>query len=139
MKTTILAIMAIISTCGIAGASDSDLGTRQAKAAEFERQADWKLHFANWDDLAVYSAPVTNGPVVTTHMIPVKNITEAIRRAPSRKDLAVVIISHRFHSHFDKQTGKKQINQLSETIKKSGFEQVVLLSETSVGNLTIEE
>ena len=38
-----------------------------------------------------------------------------------------------------RKSGKKQIDQLTETIRKSGFKKVVLLSETSVGNLPREE
>jgi hypothetical protein len=125
--------------CTLAVADDADLNERRTKAARYESQADWRLHFEDWDKLAVFGAPTTNGAVVTTEMIKAKDITEALAKAGEKKDLAVIIVSHRFHSHYAKDAGEKQLDKLSGRVRQVGFTRVVFLSETAVGNLPMKE
>ena len=134
-----ISLMALGFVGTLAVADDADLNERRAKAARYERQADWRLHFEDWDKLAVFGAPSTNGAVVTTEMIKVKDIAEALAKAGEKKELAVIIVSHRFHSHYAKDTGEKQLDTLSERIRLAGFKRVVCLSETAVGNLPMKE
>jgi hypothetical protein len=138
-RLTHIFLMALGFAATLAVADDADLKERRAKAARDEMQADWRLHFEDWDKLAVFGAPSTNGAVVTTEMIKAKDIAEALAKVGKKKDLAVIIVSHQFHSHYAKDAGEKQLDTLSERIRRSGFTRVVFLSETAVGNLPMKE
>jgi hypothetical protein len=135
----VIFLMVLGFTGTLAVADDAGLNERRTKAARYESQADWRLHFEDWDKLAVFGAPTTNGAVVTTEIIKAKDITEALTKAGEKKDLAVIIVSHRFHSHYAKDAGEKQLDKLSERVRHAGFTRVVFLSETAVGNLPMRE
>ena len=140
MNTKILAAaMAVFTMAILAVAGDAQLDERRAKASQYESQADWKLQFEDWNTLAVCGKPETNGAVVTIHMIKAKDVTEALALAPAKKDLAVIIVSHRFHGHYTKDEGEKQLDTLADMIRKTGFTRIVFLSETEVGNLVRRE
>lgn len=138
-RQTIVGLLVLLCLGAVAVADDRELNEQRAKAAEFERQADWKLQFEDWDKLAVYGKPETNGAVITVHMIEVKDLVEALNLASSKKNLAVVILRNRFHWRYAEPEGDKQIDTLSEKIKQSGFKRVVFLTETAVGNLVRRE
>jgi hypothetical protein len=70
-RLMVIFLMALGFVGTLAVADDADLNERRTKAARCERQADWRLHFEDWDKLAVFGAPSTNGAVVTTEMIKV--------------------------------------------------------------------
>lgn len=111
----------------------------RAAAARYEAQADWKLYFTDWDTMAVYGSPETNGAVTTVRMMKAKDIAEAIALAPAKKELAVVIISPGFHDHYAGEDAKRQHQSLAGKIRQAGFKQTVFLSETSVGSFPMRE
>lgn len=134
----VIAIM--LNLTAVAFAGDADLNERRTKAAQYERQADWRLQFEDWDKLAVFGSPTANGAVVTIHMSKAKDITEALASIPAKRDLAVVVVSHRFHGHYGEMADReKQLDALSAKIRQAGFKRVVLVSETAVGHLLRKE
>lgn len=128
-----------LSVSMFAAAGDAQLNERRAKAADYESQADWKLRFVNWDTMAVYGPPQTNGTLVTIDMTNAKDITAALALAPAKKDQAVVVVSPGFHDHYAKDEGDKQLDMLAEKIAKAGFKRIVFLSEAAAGNFVMRQ
>jgi len=138
-RLMIICAMLVLSSGTFALANDTDLNERRARGTRYEAQADWSLHFEDWDKLGVIGMPTTNRAGVTIQTTKVKDIVEALAKAGEKKDLAVIIVSNQFHSHYAKDAGEKELDTLSERVRQAGFKRVVFLSETAVGNLPMRE
>lgn len=132
-------VMVALSASVFAEVNHAEMNESRNRGARYEAQADWRLYFENWDKLGIIGAPFTNGAVITAHTTQVKSIADALAQAIEKKDLAVIIVSHRFLNHYSKDDGERQLDVLSEKIRQAGFKRVVFLSETQVGNLPRRE
>ena len=111
----------------------------RSRAADFKRKADICIHFENWDKVRVYGEPVTTGKLTTVESKEIKNLDEFLESFAGSKKLAVVEVSHRFHTHYSGEDAKRELEKVEQKMKAHGFGKVVLLSETSVGLGVLKE
>ena len=111
----------------------------RSMAADYRRKADICLYFENWDRIRIYGEPVTSSKLITVESKEITNFDETLASFRGSKKLAVVEVSHLFHTHYSGKDKEQELEKLKQKIKSYGFSEVVLLSETEVGLLILKE
>lgn len=137
--TTVLLILVCLLNVVSAQEKEKEWAEKRRKAGAYVEKADLRLYFVTWTNIWIYNPPTTNGEVITQTRSMVKTIDEALAKPLQKKKLAVVEISTAFHNHFDSRTKDAVLQDIEERIHTNGFEKVVFLSETAIGDVILKE